>query len=320
MDSRPDVSVIIPCFNSSSTIQRAITSVLDQEGVNTEIILVDDGSTDNSVKQAESIAGDRITVQHLAGPSGTGKARNKGIEISTGTWVQFLDADDSLEPGKLKKQLEVSDNADIVISGWNLYSNDQLVEKQFPHKLADVHDKLEVLLKENKIHSGSPLIRRNLVEKIGGFNEELYHEDWEFWINLFASKPRIAFLPGFLSNYFRSTASKSWDTRKRLIEDIRLLEYLQNQREYEAYRQTIQTELRKKRVDTYVAYWVAGEKVEANKQLVQLEDLKPAERAVVLLTRTGLASRLISGGLGPKKLMRTLAGFIERSRLRKNTR
>ena len=193
------------------------------------------------------------------------------------------------------------------------------MEKQFPHKLASVQDKLEVLLKENRIHSGAPLIRRALVEKIGGFNEELYHEDWEFWINLFASKPRIVFLPGYLSNYFRTTASKSWDTRKRLVEDIRLLEFLQGQREYEAYSQTIDKELRKKRIDTFVAYWIAGDKAEANKQLAQLEELKPVERAIVLLTRTGLVSRLVSGGLGPKKSMRILAGLIDRIGLRKNT-
>jgi len=319
MDRQSDVSVIIPCFNSSSTIQRAIASILDQEGVQTEIILVDDGSTDNTVEKAKGVAGDRVTVRQLAGPSGTGVARNKGLEISTATWVQFLDADDSLERDKLKKQLSVSADADIVISGWNLFSNNRLLEKQYPHKLADAKDKLEVLLKENKIHSGSPLIRRSLVEKIGGFNEELYHEDWEFWINLFSSKPRVVFLPGYLSNYYRTTASKSWDTRKKLDEDIRLLEFLHDLHKYEAYRQIIDNELRKKRIDTFVAHWIAGDKSEANKQVVKLEKLKLVEQVIIMLTRTGMVSRLVSGGLGPKKSMRMLTGFIERLRLRKNT-
>jgi len=286
---------------------------LRQQGIESEIILVDDGSTDNSIDKAMSVAGDRITVRRLNGPSGTGCARNAGLEIARGTWIQFLDADDSLEPGKLEKQLAFSDSADIVISGWNLFILDRLAEKQFPRKLANTANRLEVLLRENQIHSAAPLVRKTLVEKVGGFNEKLYHEDWEFWISLFSREPRIEFCPGYLSNYYRNAGGKSWDTRKRLTEDIQLLEHLLGSPDFEIHSTMISGELRKKRIDTFTAYWVSGEKEEALKQVNQMDNLSLVEKTIILLIKTGIMSRVIAGGIGPKKILRKLSALVNRA-------
>lgn len=312
MNKQVEVSVIIPCYNSSGTIQRAVNSVLRQEGVETEIILVDDGSTDDSVEKAKGVTGNRLKIQQLKGPSGTGKARNEGLKIAEGNWIQFLDADDSLEPGKLRKQLAVSDYADIIISGWNLFIQDRLAEKQFPKKLASAENRLEVLLRENQIHSAAPLVRKTLVNDVGGFKEELYHEDWEFWVSLFSREPRTVFYPEYLSNYYRNVGGKSWDTRKRLTEDIQLLEFLLRSPEYKSHFPAIKKELRKKRIDTFTAFWVSGQNDKALEQVNQLENMNPVENAIVLLVKTGMVSRAIAGGVGPRKVMRRLSGFIKR--------
>ena len=91
----PTFSVIMPCFNTEATLQAAVTSVLLQQNQSFELIIVDDGSTDNSQRLALSLAHEnpriRVISQHNAGPAA---ARNRGMAEARGKFVAFLDADD----------------------------------------------------------------------------------------------------------------------------------------------------------------------------------------------------------------------------------
>ena len=91
---RTKVSVIIPLYNEEKYILECINSVINQTYKNLEIIIVDDKSTDNSLKILEQIKDDRIKTIKLDKNSGVAHARNKGVEVSTGDYICFLDSDD----------------------------------------------------------------------------------------------------------------------------------------------------------------------------------------------------------------------------------
>jgi glycosyltransferase involved in cell wall biosynthesis len=116
----PTVSVIIPSHNSGRFLGEAVESVLSQEYPSVELIVVDDGSTDDTQRLLSGYYG---RIRHIRQPNqGVSTARNRGIEIATGDLVSFLDADDLMLPGKLRDQVacfgQSPRNPGIVNSGW----------------------------------------------------------------------------------------------------------------------------------------------------------------------------------------------------------
>ena len=104
-----EVSVIIPAFNAADTIVRAIDSVRSQNTPSLEIIVIDDGSVDDTVNVVRSCirAGENIQLIKMPKNSGVSAARNAGIKVARGKFLAFLDADDIWLPEKLRKQIEV---------------------------------------------------------------------------------------------------------------------------------------------------------------------------------------------------------------------
>ena len=114
------VSIIVPVFNMAGSLERCVSSLTAQDYENIEIILVDDGSTDNtlSVCQRLSEADARITVFHTEN-RGAGPARNYGISVATGRYALFPDADDYLEPKAISTMTDaMKDGVDLVICGY----------------------------------------------------------------------------------------------------------------------------------------------------------------------------------------------------------
>ncbi|MEA3207648.1 MAG: hypothetical protein QOE70_705 [Chthoniobacter sp.] len=113
----PRVTIAIPCFNAERWIKASVQSALDQTWPDKEVIVVDDGSTDGSRAILESFGG---AIRLLAGEHrGGNHARNQALELASGEWLQFLDADDYLEPGKIAQQFSESAggaNADVIYS------------------------------------------------------------------------------------------------------------------------------------------------------------------------------------------------------------
>lgn len=129
MSDTPLISVIIPCYNHGKYLSKAVNSILEQDYKNTEIIVVDDGSTDDTKQQAEKFA----EVKYVYQPNqGLSAARNKGISASTGEFLLFLDADDWLTKDALKKNIErlaASPEAAFVSGGHVKISNTgQIIE------------------------------------------------------------------------------------------------------------------------------------------------------------------------------------------------
>jgi glycosyltransferase involved in cell wall biosynthesis len=126
MYSEKKISVIIPAYNASSYIVETIESVLNQTYQNIEIIVVDDGSTDDTV----AIVNERfpsVSIFHQENSGGCSSPRNKGIELATGAFINVFDADDRMLPDKLESQmafLESNPIVDIVFCDYINFSGD----------------------------------------------------------------------------------------------------------------------------------------------------------------------------------------------------
>lgn len=116
---RPDVSVIIPCHDGADWLRHAVLSALDQPGVDVEVVVVDDASSDLSVASVADLS-ERVVVVRQGRRQGANAARNRGVDLCSGRYVQFLDADDVLLPGKLSTQVSHLERtgADIAYGDW----------------------------------------------------------------------------------------------------------------------------------------------------------------------------------------------------------
>ena len=134
---RADVSVIIPTWNNGPYIADCVRSALSQEtGHSFELIVIDDGSTDDTADRLSAFAGDgRVRIVHQPN-KGVSAARNLGLEMVEGRYLYFLDGDDLLLPGMLEKLLSVAEahGAAIVEGGYSLCGSDGAVRQSIPHR------------------------------------------------------------------------------------------------------------------------------------------------------------------------------------------
>ncbi len=195
---RAKVSILIPCFNAESFVAEAIQSAIDQTWENIEIIAVDDGSTDGSINVLRSF-GDRI--KFITGPNrGACAARNEAFSLSSGEFVQFLDADDVIHPNKITRQLSVllNENADIVLSKIGLFGDDKgrrLEKRPHPEPVGDPM----LYFARHPISTEAPLHRRSFIERSGGFLVGLKRgQEYDLHLRLGALNPRLAMVDDVL--------------------------------------------------------------------------------------------------------------------------
>lgn len=191
--STPKVSIIVPCYNQAQYLDECLQSVLMQSYNNWECIVVNDGSPDNTNQLAKKwIEKDTRYKYFYQENGGLSSARNAGLKIAKGDYVQFLDSDDLIEPEKVKVQIDalVSDQEiDISVSGYRYFESSILELKAmgshnfFPEVVLHKNDidTKEVLNVKNPMVISAPLYRRSVFEKVGVFDEDLVSlEDWEF--------------------------------------------------------------------------------------------------------------------------------------------
>ncbi|WFU50067.1 glycosyltransferase family 2 protein [Sinorhizobium terangae] len=192
------VSIILPTFNRSSTLVGAINSVITQSHKDLELIVVDDGSTEDIEKVVRSIADDRIRYIRRELNGGAAAARNTGLKYAKGDYVAFQDSDDIWLPGKLEKQLALLcslpahfgavTGAKIIYgrdSSFN-YGPTRIALAPPPDgRLCPDEGQLERLLTENRISVQNTLFRHNCMPTLEWFDPcARANEDWEFAIRL----------------------------------------------------------------------------------------------------------------------------------------
>jgi len=203
MKKQPLVSIIIPLYNSEKYITQALDSVFAQDYPNMEVIVVNDGSTDDSINRLSPYLDKIILINQ--GNSGAAAARNTGIIRSLGEYIAFLDADDIWLPGKITAQvefLESNSNSDfsVVHSNsvrWSVKDRgpiDMTFDfRSLPNKLPDVHSGwiLKNMVEHHCICLNTLMIKQPCFAYTGLFNESLViGEDTDMWIRL-ATKLKI---------------------------------------------------------------------------------------------------------------------------------
>lgn len=205
-----NISVIIPLYNKAAEIERTLRSVLEQSLQPLEIIVVDDGSTDGSAAIVERVGGERVRLIRQQN-RGVSAARNKGIELSRGEYVAFLDGDDRWMPDYLKSLTDfITRYPDCGAYGVAFYvdSGDGLVLADTPQTEGEVDFFAESMQRYVLIPSAATL-RRDVLLDVGGFpNGMRMGEDQFLWTKV-ARSAKVAFLPTPLVVYSRAASNRS---------------------------------------------------------------------------------------------------------------
>jgi glycosyltransferase involved in cell wall biosynthesis len=229
MKSTPLVSVIVPSYNSTQWIEECLTSVHDQSYLNIELIVVDDGSADNSVKIIKKLKFEfKLIEQANQGRSG---ARNTGIEAAKGDYIAFLDCDDLLAQTSIEERVKfLNEKKDL---GWvftDAVEFDQtgdlrLFLDQFPWLYLE-QDQFIQLLKKCYPLTSTVMIRREVLQKSGNFDPKLtYAEDLELFMRI-ALFSKVGMIRKPLtrrrihSGQAVSSTFDRWDSRVGIFEDF----------------------------------------------------------------------------------------------------
>ncbi|RLS48579.1 MAG: glycosyltransferase family 2 protein [Planctomycetota bacterium] len=166
----PRVSILIPCYNASATVERAVDSALAQTFRDIEVIVADDGSTDSSLAVLERYRGDARVAVHAEPHRGGNGTRNRLIELAQGEFVQFLDADDELDPEKVEICLAAfAPGIDMVYTNHRVRNGRETIHKRLPEPIGDMISYFVA----NSVAIHEPLHRRSLLVGAAGFDESL---------------------------------------------------------------------------------------------------------------------------------------------------
>jgi glycosyltransferase involved in cell wall biosynthesis len=192
-----DVSVVIPAYNAARYLPETIASVHAQTLTPIEIIVVDDGSNDNTAKVASGM-GAKVISQKNAGQAA---ARNRGVEAAKGDWIGFLDADDFWYPEKLERQIALASEtgADFVFAG-RVERNEQTGREV---SISASERLWPALLFRNPIGASTVVARRELLLRFpfDSDSDVLGCEDWDCWFRIYRSGAKFASIQSPLIRY-----------------------------------------------------------------------------------------------------------------------
>ena len=207
------ISVIVPVYNAEPYLDTCVNSLLEQTCRDTEIILVDDGSTDDSGRKCDAFAKKdaRIRVLHKEN-GGASSARNTGLCAAAGDYVYFLDSDDRIEPELLEKLLASAEENQSEIVFFDAYTMDEatgaISEKNYSHKEryrpGTGADLMQQMVANGDFHMGICMhfYRKELFDRTGlNFVEGIIYEDFLFVCQAYCLAKKVSYVPEFL--YYR---------------------------------------------------------------------------------------------------------------------
>lgn len=230
------ISAVIPAYNAESFIRQALESIQHQTRPIDEIIVVDDGSTDNTEALIHAMAPDAIYLrQKNQGPSA---ARNRAIEAASGDWIAFLDADDQWTPEKTATQLAVlARHPTLCLIAADMTEIDTLGKQLTPSVLAKhqqqaffqaldgapIPKALSILVKKNFIPTGTVLVKREVLIEAACFSPDIrFGEDLELWAKIACHHP-ITCLPKQLMHRRQHGANATQNTGPMLADLVKVM-------------------------------------------------------------------------------------------------
>ena len=210
-------SVVIPVYNGASTIQRAIDSVLAQSYAATQIIVVDDASSDDTAELLQKNYGDQIIYIKKILNSGSSVARNTGMDAATGDYIAFLDADDIWHPDKLLLLTTILSNQPGIRLFYHQFTRDNITGQPLPENITLFQLPFVKLLPANLVATSCMVVKNDPAIR---FDPDMrYTEDYDLALRM-AYKYKIYFINIALTQIFRKFTSKGgisenkWKMRK----------------------------------------------------------------------------------------------------------
>ena len=182
---KPKITVLMPFYNGEKYLRDSISSILDQTYTDFEFLIINDGSTDNSIEIVKTYEDPRIRFVHNDINIGLTKSLNKGLRIARGEYIARMDADDISHPERFDKQIKFLDkNQDIGVCG-TFAKTFGSVESIWKHPLEDDHIRAEMIFTNPFIHS-SVVLRSRVLKEHKIFYEESrrFSQDYELWVRL----------------------------------------------------------------------------------------------------------------------------------------
>ncbi|HLV70166.1 MAG TPA: glycosyltransferase family A protein [Xanthomarina sp.] len=229
---KPFFSIIIPLYNKEKHIKNTLQSVLDQSFSNFEVIIVNDGSTDNSLNQVNAVIDERIKVYSIEN-SGVSAARNYGIKKAQAEYITFLDADDLWESHHLKnldELLKTFPDCGLYATAYNRKLQDKILKVKYhliPHDttwMGIVSDYFKSSIYNPIAWTSAVMVPKKILETLNGFDENITlgaGEDTDLWIRI-ALKYRIAFHSKVtaIHNLHADNRLSNTNTNKRAFIDL----------------------------------------------------------------------------------------------------
>ena len=222
----PKVSVIIPAYNAITYLPETLESVLQQTFTDFEVLIVDDGSSDNIVQWANGLTDDRVKFISQSN-EGVSTARNLAISEARGDYIAFLDADDLWDKTKLEKQAQFLDDNPTVglVATWMILTDEQGnpgAEVKIDFEQGNIRKQL---IEISLIPCGSiPMVRRVCFDNVGVFDPTLrFGEDWEMWTRI-AADYDFGLIKEILVYYRQHSKNSSKNSHEILPDFDRLIE------------------------------------------------------------------------------------------------
>jgi GT2 family glycosyltransferase len=216
MGRDPTFSVVMPAYNAADTVADAISSVLAQTDGDFELIVVDDGSTDNTSREVGLFAGDpRVRYVHQAN-AGLAATRNRALADARGRYASFLDSDDFMMPSYLATMRATLESAsEVAFADCDFWILDDSSGAIVTWPLGGIalprepHDLMRLVLRRNVLHYGAT-VRMSVLREVGYFNPSLRAcEDVELWLRILARGHAAVRAPGRLAVYRSRSGSLS---------------------------------------------------------------------------------------------------------------
>jgi glycosyltransferase involved in cell wall biosynthesis len=197
LNKEPKISVISACYNHGKFINEMVDSVINQTFDDYEIVIVNDGSTDNTAEILNKITDQKVRIIHTEN-HGPADARNSAIKLARASIIMNLDADDKIAPDLLEKAYRIfssGPNVGIVHSGASFFG-----AKSGEYKISEYN--LESMLFDNRIISQA-FFRKEDWQSVGGYSRELIYglEDWDFWLLIIELGREVVNIPEKLVYY-----------------------------------------------------------------------------------------------------------------------
>lgn len=249
MDKIPLVSVVMPVFNSESFIGESITSIIKQSYNNWELIILNDGSTDGSIKVIEGFKDKRIKIFHNEKNKGLAFTRNRLFALASGKYIAILDSDDISLPSRLIKQVTfLENNLDYGMIGSSISfidfeGRDLNKEMHYPAQPGNIRS---ILFLHNYFAQSAIMIRSELVNENSYNSEYPPCEDYELWIRI-ANVSKVWNLPEILikyrvhdNNISKTNFDKGENSKKKILkEQLELVGLSANDRQLNFYYETL---------------------------------------------------------------------------------